>query len=334
MTASWRAAFLHAALFGLITDVLGGMSQSFRGAKIHNVDLHDLDKKLSEVDFPSIYDTDEEVAAFDWPGQGNHENDVDDPAEVDDSDENENVEDGRDEDEGADDFADTLDHLTRISRIVDTDSDGTLSSQELVAFANRVRSKQRWDHTRSALAALDSDGDGQVAHAEVQNRVATPAKSSDNKRFAAADWNGDGLLNETEFHAFAYPVSHDTVLKVETMHHFEIFDKDRDNRISFAEFIKDNQHSEDFSHEAAHEDYHLHDIDGSGDLDTDEFERLLAGHDLLEDSVVKAISAVDNDGDGQISISEEVPYGIRGLLDSEYIEDFFYHEYVSGHQEL
>jgi Ca2+-binding EF-hand superfamily protein len=315
MAISCRAAFLHAALLGLTTDVLGGVSQSFRGTRIPNIAMSRLDEKLSEADFPGMYDS----------------------AEMADSDENDDVEDGTDEEQGEEqgsDHADAIEHLTRISRIVDADSDGTLSSQELVAFANRLRSKQRWDHTRSALAALDSDGDGQVAHAELDNRVSSPAKSNDNVRFAAADWNGDGLLNETEFHAFAYPVSHDMVLKVETMHHFEIFDKDRDNRISFEEFIKDNKHVEDFSHDAAHEDYHLHDIDGSGYLDADEFQRLLAGHDLLADSVVKAISAVDSDGDGQISISEEVPNGIHGLLDSEYIEDFFYHEYISGHQEL
>lgn len=341
MATSCRAAFLQAIFFGLIPDdVVGGMSQSFRGAKIKNDMVHRLDEKLSEADLPDIDETDENAVVFDGPGADSRENGGDDSAEIADSDENDDVEEADDGDSGSDegdsndDFADTVEHLTRVSRIVDSNSDGILSSQELVEFANSLRSKQRWEHSRSAMGVLDANGDGQVAHTEIADQVSTPARSDDIKRFAAADWNGDGLLNETEFHAFAYPASHDTVLKVETMHHFEIFDKDGNKRISLEEFIKDNQHHEDFSHEAAHEDFFLHDIDDSGDLDADEFERLLSGHDLLVDSVVKAISAVDSDGDGHISITEEVPNGIQGLLDSEYIEDFFYHEYVSRHQEL
>eukprot|EP00746_Dinoflagellata_sp_MGD_P161776 gnl/MRDRNA2_/MRDRNA2_89048_c0_seq1.p1 gnl/MRDRNA2_/MRDRNA2_89048_c0~~gnl/MRDRNA2_/MRDRNA2_89048_c0_seq1.p1 ORF type:complete len:342 (-),score=95.76 gnl/MRDRNA2_/MRDRNA2_89048_c0_seq1:51-1076(-) len=341
MATSCRAAFLQAVFFGFIPhDVVGGMSQSFRGAKIHNAMVHSLDERLSEADLPDIDEIDENAAVFHGPGAGSRQIGGDDSAEIADSDENDDVAEeddggiGSDEGDNTDESSDTIDHLTRVSRIVDSNSDGVMSSQELVEFANSLRSKQRWEHARSAMDALDANGDGHVARAEIADRVSTPARSDDKKRFAAADWNGDGLLNETEFHAFAYPASHDTVLKVETMHHFEIFDKDGNQRISLEEFIKDNQHHEDFSHEAAREDFYLHDIDSSGDLDADEFERLLSGHDLLLDSVVKAISAVDSDGDGHISITEEVPNGIQGLLDSEYIEDFFYHESVSRHQEL
>lgn len=347
--ANWCGiAVFHAVFCGLTLDtVLCGMSTSFRGAKMQNM-MHHLDDKLSEikdelseVDMPDVHETDDNEEVLGGPGVvPDLQTDVSDLAEVADSDENDDMEKSDEEDvdsdegEGIHEHADTIEHLTRVSNIADTNSDGMLSPEELVTFADGLRSKKKWEHTRSALGALDANGDGHVAQAEMENQVSTPGRSDNKKRFVAADLNSDGLLNETEFHAFAFPAAHHMVLKVETGHQFEIFDRDGDKRISLEEFIKDDQHLEDFSHEAAHEDYFLHDFDGSGDLDADEFKRLLAGHDLLLNSVNKTISAVDIDGDGHISISEEVPDGIRGLLDSEFIEDFFYHEYLGRHEEL
>jgi len=338
MASVCSTALLHTAIFMFIANHVHAwtsMGKSLRGARV-DFGLH-FDEKLSEFDMPSIDEIDGDATDFGWSEEAY--NDMGGSAELADSDENDDVEDVADEIivesvEGAAAVVDAVAHLTRISMIVDTNNDGVLSPQELKAFADSLRSRKKWEHTRSALDALDTDGDGHVTHAEIIDRVTTPARSNDTQRFAAADGNGDGLLNETEFHAFAYPATHDVVIKVETGHQFENFDRDGDGRISFEEYKQDDEQHEDFSHGEARQDFYLHDFDSSGDLDADEFERLLAGHDLLLDSIGKAISAVDSDGDGHISISEEVPKGVRGLLNSEYIEDFFYHEYAGRHQEL
>jgi len=332
--ASFRSVAPLKAAFVIMLKldiVVGGMSKSLRGARME-ID-HRFDEKLSEADMPSIFGADDTLDS-DWPeGADVQWNGIGHAAEIADSDENEDVE-GIESAEGVEGDVHTIEHLTRISKIVDANNDGVLSPQELEVFADSLRDKKKWENSRSALVALDADGDGQVTHEEMKNRISTSAKSNNTQRFFAADWNGDGSLNETEFHAFVYPTTHHLVLQVETGHQFETFDINGDDRISFEEFKRDDEQLQDFSHEAAEEDYYLHDFDGSGDLDADEFQRLLAGRDLLLESISKAISAVDSDGDGHISISEEVPNGLQGLLDSEYIEDFFFHEYAGRHDEL
>lgn len=326
-------ALFAAAVFLLeLGPVFGGIGKSLRGARVE-MDLRF--DALSEIDMPSIEEIDEGTINFDRRPEETDDqmSGIRDSAEMADSDENEDVQ-GFETDEGVKIDIDAIEHLTRISNFVDTNNDGVLSPQELEVFADGLHSKKKWEHTRSTLVVLDADNDGQVTHAEIENRVSTSTKSNNTQRFVAADRNGDGLLNESEFHSFVYPAAHHMVLKVESGHQFAKFDIDGNNRISFEEFTGDDEHHEDFSHEAAKEDYYLHDFDGSGDLDADEFERLLGGRDLLQESINKAISAVDSNGDGHISISEELPSGLQGLLDSEYIEDFFFHEYAGRHDEL
>lgn len=324
MASFCRIILLHAAIFVLNLDTVlgGGMGRSLRGARV-GLPVED----LHEADMPSLDETDVDS----WPGEADDEQLG--SAEVADSDENDD-EQSVESAEVRDDNGDTIEYMTRIGTIADTNNDGVLSPGELKVFAEGLRNKKRWEHTKSALLALDGNGDGQVTREELGKRVAPNARSTDTQRFSAADWNGDGVLNVTEFHAFAHPDVHHMVLKVETDHQFGHFDRDGNNLVSFKEFVHDDSVNEDFSEEAAKEDYALHDLDGSGELDVYEFERLLAGHDLLFDSISKAISAVDSDGDGHISISEEVPNGIQGLLNSEFIEDFFYHEYAGRHDEL
>merc|ERR1719265_2060862 len=196
---------------------LGSLRGSLRGADIGAV--HRFEDALSEVDLPNLQKSDV------WPEEedNEHTDSDDDSMEVADSDENDDaMEDDYNEGE-----TDTVEHLLRISSIVDTNDDGILSAQEMKAFADGLRSKKRWENTRTTLAAVDTNGDGQLTHAEIANRVSTSARSKGELRFNVADWNGDGLLNETEFHAFAHPDAHFTVLELETEHQFGYFDKDR-----------------------------------------------------------------------------------------------------------
>merc|ERR1719262_1556230 len=96
--------------------------------------------------------------------------------------------------------------------------------------------------------------------------------------------------------------------------------------MSLAEFHAMGASSgDDFNEQSNNEDFRLHDFDGNGRLNREEFGRLLQGHELLADSIEKVIEAADSDGDGHLHLEHEVPHRLEDLLDSEFVEDFFFH---------
>jgi len=181
--ASFRSVAPLKAAFVIMLKldiVVGGMSKSLRGARME-ID-HRFDEKLSEADMPSIFGADDTLDS-DWPeGADVQWNGIGHAAEIADSDENEDVE-GIESAEGVEGDVHTIEHLTRISKIVDANNDGVLSPQELEVFADSLRDKKKWENSRSALVALDADGDGQVTHEEMKNRISTSAKSNNTQRF-------------------------------------------------------------------------------------------------------------------------------------------------------
>lgn len=256
-----------------------------------------------------------------------------------------NGEDDQDEEEQLSDEGEGhVERLKRVGTLADANNDTRLSAQELRQFAEGLRERKRWEHTDAALSNLDADGDGTISQDELSARLKAVGGNSgiaseegiEARRFAAADQDADGVLNRDEFHSFAHPELGGEVLRVEAAYQFERFDQDKNRRISFEEFKREAgaETDEDFSEDSVREDFDIHDADGSGTLDLHEFERLIEGHKLLTQSIEKAIGAADMDGDGHIHVHHEVPQNVENLLDSEFIEDFFFHEYTAfSHRE-
>lgn len=285
---------------------------------------------LSESDLPDVTGFGEKVEEDEQESDEGH----------DDDDESEAVDDELD---GDGDGEGHIERLQRVGRLADANNDTLLSPQELWRFAEDLRERKRWEHTNAALDNLDADGDGDISKAELGTKLQVKghdgSRSSEGieaRRFAAADQDANGMLNRTEFHSFAHPELGGQVLRVEAEYQFERFDEDKSGGVTFAEFKREAQDDSDFSEESVREDFDIHDTDGSGTLDRKEFERLVEGHELLRHSIGKAITAADADGDGHIHVHDEVPHHVEGLLDSEFIEDFFFHEYTSfaNHEEL
>lgn len=327
-------------LLALHAIALESQHRSFRGAPKANQgsillgrveDIGD----LSESDLPDVAGYEEKV-----------DDDEQEP-DVAEGDEDEANGSNHDEDEGDEPQEDELqaegeghiERLQRVGRLADANNDTLLSAQELRQFAEGLRERKRWEHTDAAVASLDADGDGKISMAELGNKLQALGRDGGSaieaQRFDAADQDANGVLDRNEFHVFAHPELGGQVLRVEAAYQFERFDEDRNGSVTFAEFKQEAQDDDDFSEDSVREDFDLHDTDGSGTLDSQEFEHLVQGHHLLTHSINKAIGAADTNGDGHIHVHDEVPHHVEGLLDSEFIEDFFFHEYTSaGHLEL
>jgi len=299
----------------------------------------------AEDDQESEDDSEEDADEQEDDNEDGDEDDDEDDHEDDHEDEHE---DDEDDDEDDDDHGDEddehfrpshadstheeqVEHLTRIGELADANNDGLLSHDELLGFAEKLQSRKRWSHTRKSLDRLDGDADGSIARAQLVDEDSRP-HSADALRFSAADLDKDGSLNETELHFFSHPEAHQDVLQVEADYQFRKLDLDKDGFVSFAEYKHKEEHEKGFDLASAWEDFSIHDADGSNDLSLEEFSRVLSGSDLLSSHIAQTIAAADSDGDGHIHLREEVPSALHGLLNSEFIEDYFYHEHL--HDEL
>lgn len=234
----------------------------------------------------------------------------------------------------AEDDREDIAMLQRVGRRIDANNDTKLSSEELKDFAEALRSKQWWDQTYAVHSASDLDANGGVTLEELRssNAVHKDLPEHQAARFHAADVDGDGALSRQEMHAFLHPELGGRVLEVEVLHQYSIWDVNADGTLDFKEFrAMGESHGEDFSEEVGKEDFSLHDDDNDGKLSVKEFGKLLQGHELLLDSIEKAIGSADSDGDGHIHVDHEVPHRLGDLLQSEFIEDFFFHTYAEEH---
>uniref|UniRef100_A0A7S1LEC1 EF-hand domain-containing protein n=1 Tax=Alexandrium catenella TaxID=2925 RepID=A0A7S1LEC1_ALECA len=231
--------------------------------------------------------------------------------------------------------------LQRVGRLVDTDNDARISQEELQNFAQRLKDRQRHEQTLAAWRTVDFDKSYSVDLAELQavhRNASEELLDQQARRFQAADADRSGRLEFAEFHAFVHPELDDSVLAAEVERQMLTFDVNGDGNIDFEEFVREGEtHGKDFSQEAASEDFKLHDGNGDGHLSPHEFGRLLAGHDLLQESIRRAMEAGDSDGDGHIHVDDELPSRLHHLLESEFIEDYFFHKHADSpgrHSEL
>lgn len=240
--------------------------------------------------------------------------------------------------DGGDAYFRDVTRLQRVARAMDSNNDTHVTVEEMREFAKNLKERQRWDETSAAFRSADLDGSGEVRLHEVQalamnSSLELAAHQMD--RFQAADADADGSLSISEFHAFLHPEVSEQVFSVERDHQFAFFDADGSGGINFQEFCRGSRaHGDkDFDADAAREDFELHDGNADGQLSLAEFGRLLAGHDLLTDSIMKAVAAGDSDGDGRIHVDSELPSRLQHLLESEFVEDFFFHKHA-GHGRL
>lgn len=171
--------------------------------------------------------------------------------------------------------------------------------------------------TESTWSLVDADSNGVVSMKELQAKLWTDhgpyATMMQVQRFRAADANKDGLLQYNEFHEFLHVVDAPGLL----YHEFRRLEKAAGMEVA--------------DEEAAEEEFHLHDSNGDGLLSHQEFEKLMAGHQLFKPRAKprRLIASVDSRGERAFTM-DHMPKALQKLLSSTSSEEFFAHPAAHG----
>ncbi|CAI5493451.1 unnamed protein product [Closterium sp. Naga37s-1] len=138
--------------------------------------------------------------------------------------------------------------------LIDSDDrDGLVSLSELAMWQVQQGHRSSERRTRREMQVVDSDGDGKVSlkeylhddspgeevHVEGDDDMAEFVKTA-RERFALADSDGDGLLNEDEFNDLLHPEDSQNEKLIDSVRDEELRarDTDGDMRLSFEEFLE------------------------------------------------------------------------------------------------
>lgn len=241
---------------------------------------------------------------------------------------------GRTEDEKKADRPMSRDQLGTLHGKLDQDKDGKVSAAELRAFGERIR-KDIFFEGNKVLRLMDTNKDKWVNFAELEEFVSKDrtwpsegkhheALASLQKRFDAADADGDKELNDSEirvlFHA-ADATTHDDVLDVHVAETLAKKDKEGDGKLSVDEFYGTSDRK--WSPTSRQRDtFKKLDKDGDGLLDALELRRWESNEYSVEEVLKDLLEAVDKDGDQHLHLDElhhddfheDISYSHHGIL--------------------
>mmetsp|Transcript_13494 Transcript_13494/g.29614 ORF Transcript_13494/g.29614 Transcript_13494/m.29614 type:complete len:297 (+) Transcript_13494:73-963(+) len=217
----------------------------------------------------------------------------------------------------------TEEHMRGIHKRLDADGNGKVSLAELMAFAKNMESIFALQRAPDILEEIDADGDGKLSLDEIleredawmedeediedeAERVAARHALEANK-FAAADKNGDKLLEVSEVAAMFFPDVSDEVTKVVVDHSVKNKDKNGDGVLNFEEFWHStgagDMEDDDEQKALDMEEFSALDLNGDGLLSSSELHYAESGTHTAE-KVLKTLFLVDTDKDEHITAEE------------------------------
>lgn len=226
------------------------------------------------------------------------------------------------------------DRLLVIAQAMDTDKDGSLSKDELVAALSKNFLALNQEESLDKLHDLDDNKDSFVdwpeyikntynvdveqldalvantsAHSDPHVKATLRTYQNDQLRFKLADVDGDGKLSLVEFTAFSHPYDFEHMLPAEVKQTVESFDQDADGKISLAEFLReDASGGHDAEWKKQEEERFKKELDKNGDgfLDNDEVRQWIAPslQSSSNDEAQHLMTLVDGDADGKMSQAE------------------------------
>ncbi|XP_064360594.1 reticulocalbin-3-like [Dromaius novaehollandiae] len=234
--------------------------------------------------------------------------------------------------EGAREFealppAESRRRLGLLAGLMDGDGDGAVTAAELGAWLRRRRQRGLAESLSRGRARWDGDGDGALAWPEYRRQayghdedfgdVADAAKyrrlvARDERRFRAADGDGDGTVTGDELAAFLQPEEFEHMRLVVAAETLEDMDKDGDGYVQVDEYIGDMYAGEPGAPEPSwvqteREQFGLfRDLDGDGRLDAAEIAHWLRppAADPAQAEAQHLLHEADADQDGQLTKEE------------------------------
>ncbi|KAI4872609.1 hypothetical protein NFI96_024584, partial [Prochilodus magdalenae] len=234
--------------------------------------------------------------------------------------------------------AKTFDQLTpeesqaRLGKIVDridTDKDGFVSHAELHHWIKHRQRRYIEENVDKHWKEYDQNKDGKIAWTEYKNTTYgfyledefsdVEDKESykamlgrDERRFKAADKDGDGIATREEFTAFLHPEEFDYMKHIVIQETIEDIDKNGDGKINLAEYIGDMYSPEQGVDEpdwVSTEKKHFsefRDANKDGFLDASEVSQWVLPGDVdhADNEAKHLIHETDTNNDGRLSVSE------------------------------
>jgi len=214
------------------------------------------------------------------------------------------------------------DQLRRIHSKFDSNGDGKVSLQEIMAFSDSVGKAIAGKDIGAILEEIDTSKDGTLSLEEHLNDIHNQADGGDEEekkelehrkgveaaKFKAADTNGDGKLSKEELPALFYPETNEGVLSVTVAETMRQKDKNSDGKLSAKEFWESDQMDGDDSDLSEEEkaDFARLDTNGDGSIDTQELRAWESGRFHTEDAMKKLFDVTDKNSDMHITSEELV----------------------------
>ncbi|BFZ16744.1 hypothetical protein BsWGS_19784 [Bradybaena similaris] len=188
-----------------------------------------------------------------------------------------------------------LDREEAVEKLEDEDEngDGKVTFSEIL--------QKEYGYTEDDLADVQKEEQEDESGSNVFQLI-----TDDRNRFAAADVNADGSLDEKEYIAYFQPYDFPHMYEVEMERAMKDIDKDADGFISMQEFIGENLDEETRLTEMTN--FEELDKDKDGKLTPEELRpwALPDNNDAADEEVEHLINLCDGDKDGHLSIDEIV----------------------------
>ncbi|XP_012726951.2 reticulocalbin-2 [Fundulus heteroclitus] len=253
--------------------------------------------------------------------------------------------------------AELREKILEIVKKIDTNGDSLLSAEEITLWIQHVYRKYALEDAEERFAEFDLNKDGlvtweeygsvahdQLVNFDVDTVLEDPEQESlrqlllkEKRRFDFADVDGTPGLNVTEFLAFTHPSEVDYMADFAIEDVLNEYDTDKDGFITLSEFIgnvrNEGESPSQWELEETVRFKELYDQDKDGRLDRDEQLRWVApnSYGSAREEALHLIKEMDQDGDGQISVSE-VLKNQETFMNSE-VTDYGRHLQLS-HDEL